>query len=117
MLNNFQAKTFIVIFFLFFNGKILGQPTKDRSLDPVIKSFLVPGWGQNELGYKKRSKIYGYLEVGILVSIYTSSKYSNEIKRNYIAYAAKHADVVTYRKDREFWVDIGNFNTLFFCSV
>ena len=112
MLNNFQAKTFIVIFFLFFNGKILGQPTKNRSLDPVIKSFLVPGWGQNELGYKKRSKIYGYLEVGILVSIYTSSKYSNEIKRNYIAYASEHAGVVSEGKDREFWVDIGNYNTL-----
>ena len=63
MLYNFQAKTFIVIFFLLFNGKILGQPAKDRSLDPVIKSFLVPGWGQSELGYKKRSKIYGYLDV------------------------------------------------------
>lgn len=112
MLNNFQAKTFIVIFFLFFNGKILGQPTKNRSLDPVIKSFLVPGWGQNELGYKKRSKIYGYLEVGILVSIYTSSKYSNEIKRNYIAYASEHAGVISKGKDREFWVDIGNYNTL-----
>ena len=47
-----------------------------------------------------------------MVSIYTSSKYSNEIKRNYIAYASEHAGVVSEGKDREFWVDIGNYNTL-----
>tara|TARA_A100001015_G_scaffold134139_1_gene148832 strand:- start:548 stop:1126 length:579 start_codon:yes stop_codon:yes gene_type:complete len=91
---------------------MLCQPVNKNSLDPVIKSFLVPGWGQNELGYKSRSKKYIYVEVGILLSLYTSSKYSNEIKRNYIAYAAKHAGIVTTGKDREYWVDIGNFNTL-----
>jgi len=107
-----QVKTSTVVILFFFTELMICQPVNKNSLDPVIKSFLVPGWGQNELGYKSRSKKYIYVEVGILLSLYTSSKYSNEIKRNYIAYAAKHAGIVTNGKDREYWVDIGNFNTL-----
>ena len=107
-----QVKTSTLVILFFFTELMICQPVNKNSLDPVIKSFLVPGWGQNELGYKSRSKKYIYVEVGILLSLYTSSKYSNEIKRNYIAYAAKHAGIVTNGKDREYWVDIGNFNTL-----
>jgi len=112
MLSINQVKISTVVILFFFTELMLCQPVNKNSLDPVIKSFLVPGWGQNELGYKSRSKKYIYVEVGILLSLYTSSKYSNEIKRNYIAYAAKHAGIVTTGKDREYWVDIGNFNTL-----
>ena len=107
-----QVKSSTVIFLLFFTELMICQPVNKKNVDPVIKSFFVPGWGQNELGYKSRSKKYIYIEVGILLSLYTSSKYSNEIKRNYIAYAAKHAEVITKGKDREYWVDIGNYNTL-----
>ena len=107
-----QNKTFIVIFFLFFSGKLICQPVNEKAIDPIIKSFLVPGWGQSELGYKERSKMYNYIEIGILLSMFSSTKYSNEIKRNYIAYATEHAGVISNGKDREFWVDIGNYNTL-----
>jgi hypothetical protein len=107
-----QVKSSTVIILFFFTELMICQPVNKIFLEPVIKSFLVPGWGQKELGYNSRSKKYIYVEVGILLSLYTSSKYSNEIKRNYIAYAAKHADVITNGKDREYWVDIGNFNTL-----
>jgi len=107
-----QNKTFIVIFFLFFSGKLICQPVNEKAIDPIIKSFLVPGWGQSELGYKERSKMYNYIEIGILLSMFSSTKYSNEIKRNYIAYATEHAGVISDGKDREFWVDIGNYNTL-----
>ena len=107
-----QNKTFIVIFFLFFSGKLICQPVNEKAIDPIIKSFLVPGWGQRDLGYKERSKMYNYIEIGILLSMFSSTKYSNEIKRNYIAYATEHAGVISDGKDREFWVDIGNYNTL-----
>ena len=107
-----QNKTFIVIFFLFFSGKLICQPVNEKAIDPIIKSFLVPGWGQSDLGYKERSKMYNYIEIGILLSMFSSTKYSNEIKRNYIAYATEHAGVISDGKDREFWVDIGNYNTL-----
>ena len=107
-----ETKALVVIFFLFFSDNVIGQSNNHRSIDPVIKSFLVPGWGQIELGYKNRSKTYTYIEIGILLSMYSSTKYSNELKRNYIAYASEHAAISTDGKDHEFWVDIGNYNTL-----
>ena len=51
-----KIKAFVVIFFLFFSDNVIGQSNNHRSMDPVIKSFLVPGWGQIELGYKKSLK-------------------------------------------------------------
>ena len=107
-----QTKSFIVIFLLFFTSKAFGQLDTEKSIDPVIKSFLVPGWGQSDLGFKNRSKIYNYVEVGILISFFSSSKLSNEIKRNYITYASEHAGIIANDKDREFWVDIGNYNSI-----
>ena len=107
-----QTKSFIVIFLLFFSSKTFGQLDTEKSIDPVIKSFLVPGWGQSDLGFKNRSKIFNYIEVGILLSIFSTSKFSNEIKRNYIAYASEHAGIIANDKDREFWVDIGNYNSI-----
>lgn len=107
-----QTKSFIVLFLLFFSSKTLSQLDTEKSIDPVIKSFLVPGWGQSDLGFKNRSKIYNYIEFGILLSTFSSSKLSNEIKRNYIAYASQHAGIIANEKDREFWVDIGNYNSI-----
>ena len=107
-----QTKSFIVIFLLFFSSKTFSQLDTEKSIDPVIKSFLVPGWGQSDLGFKNRSKIYNYVEVGILISFFSSSKLSNEIKRNYITYASEHAGIIANDKDREFWVDIGNYNSI-----
>ena len=112
MLYNIKTKAIVVIFVLFFSDNVIGQSNNNRSIDPIIKSFLVPGWGQIELGCKNRSKTYTYIEIGLLLSMYSSIKYSNELKRNYIAYASEHADISTDGKDHEFWVDIGNYNTL-----
>ena len=47
-----------------------------------------------------------------MLSIFFSTKYSNEIKRNYIAFASDHAFVNSRDKDHEFWVDIGNYNSV-----
>lgn len=107
-----QAKTYLVLLLLFFPSKALCQLDNEKSIDPVIKSFLMPGWGQRELGYKDRSKLYNYIEIGILVTMFSSSKFSNEIKRNYIAYASEHAGTIEDGKDHEFWVDIGNYPSI-----
>tara|TARA_Y100000748_G_scaffold276475_1_gene252879 strand:+ start:15269 stop:15910 length:642 start_codon:yes stop_codon:yes gene_type:complete len=105
-----KIKLFVLIFFI--NSFVLCQKIENKSIDPVFKSLLVPGWGQHDLGYKDRSKVYLYIETGILLSFFVSTKYSNEIKRNYIAFASDHALVDSKDKDHEFWVDIGNYNSV-----
>ena len=39
----------------------LCQQKEEKSFDPVVKSLLLPGWGQQDLGFNKRSRIYNYL--------------------------------------------------------
>ena len=95
----YQAKTFLVLLLLFFPSKALSQLDNEKSIDPIIKSFLMPGWGQRELGYKDRSKLYNYVEVGIIITMFSSLKFSNEMKRNYIAYASEHAGIIEDGKD------------------
>ena len=59
-----QIKSFIVIFLLFFSSKTLGQLDTEKSIDPVIKSFLVPGWGQSDLGFKNADRVENIRRVG-----------------------------------------------------
>ena len=82
------------------------------NLDPTLQSLMLPGWGQSTLGFKGRSNTFFYTESVILISILATNKFSNEIKRNYIAFASSHAFVTSNGKDREFWVDIGNYNSI-----
>jgi hypothetical protein len=110
----FSIQNQIKLFFLFFfiTSSTICQNINYKSIDPVFKSLILPGWGQYDLGYKERSRAYLYIETGILLSIFFSTKYSNEIKRNYIAFASDHAFVNSRDKDHEFWVDIGNYNSV-----
>ena len=110
----FSLQNQIKLFFLFFfiTSSTICQNINNKSIDPVFKSLILPGWGQYDLGYKERSRAYLYIETGILLSIFFSTKYSNEIKRNYIAFASDHAFVNSRDKDHEFWVDIGNYNSV-----
>jgi|TARA_Y100001960_G_scaffold304289_1_gene357292 hypothetical protein len=113
MLCSYQNKIKLLTFIMLILSIGLCQQKEEKSFDPVVKSLLLPGWGQQDLGFNKRSRIYNYLEAGILISIVVTSKYSNEIKRNYIAFASEHASVNSLGKDHEFWVDIGNYNSRF----
>jgi len=113
MLCSYQNKIKSLTCIVFMLSIGLCQQKEQKSFDPVVKSLLLPGWGQQDLGFNKRSRVYNYLEAGILISIFVTSKYSNEIKRNYIAFASEHAAVNSMDKDHEFWVDIGNYNSRF----
>ena len=102
----------ILISFIVCNVKLYGQIQKESRLDPVIKSLIIPGWGQKSLGKVKRARLFNYLESGILLTLISSSTFSNIEKKNYIAFASKHAAISSSGKNHKFWVDIGNYNTI-----
>ena len=102
----------ILISFIFCNINLYGQIQKESKLDPVIKSLIIPGWGQKSLGKPKRARLFNYIESGILLTLITSSTFSNIEKKNYIAFASKHAAISSSGKDHKYWVDIGNYNSI-----
>jgi len=102
----------ILISLILFSGFSLGQEKPKKNLNPVLQSALLPGWGQKSLNYSDRSRVFTYVESGLVLSIIGSTTYANILKKNYIAYAVAHAAVSSSGKGHEYWVDIGNFATI-----
>ena len=102
----------ILISFIISNVNLYGQIQKESTLDPVIKSIIIPGWGQKSLGKPKRARLFNYIESGILITLISSSTFSNIEKRNYKAFASKHAAISSSGKNHKYWVDIGNYNSI-----
>ena len=78
-------------------------------IHPVAKSFLMPGFGERDLGYHKSSKFFMHSEIVLFTACYSAFKISDLIQHKYISYAAKHAGAATPIDDR-YWTDIGNYN-------
>ena len=72
---------------------LIKDSSGDPVLSPVIKSLIVPGWGEYTLGYEKRAKIMALTESFIFISILGSYSNANRTEINYQAYAAQHAGV------------------------
>ena len=67
------------------------QDKNSNQLDPVIKSLIIPGWGQKSLSFSKRARYYNYVESGLILTILGTTTYSNILKKNYISFASNHA--------------------------
>jgi len=106
--NNFMVikKIFILILF---NCLLLSNKS---TLDPVLKSAVLPGLGQLELGEKKRSKVFILVECTLLATCLGSYYFSNKQIKNYKSFSAYHAGVDIRNKNHKYWVDIGNYLSL-----
>ena len=102
----------ILISLILFSGFSHSQEKSKKTLNPVIQSALIPGWGQKSLQYHDRSRLFTYVETGLLISILGSTTYANILKKNYIAFAVEHAAISSAGKNHKYWVDIGNFKTI-----
>ena len=86
--------------------------SRDPIISPVLKSLIFPGWGEYALGYQQRSRIMALTESVIFISILGSYSNSNKFESNYQAYAAQHAGVSPIGKNRQYWIDIGNYSSI-----
>ena len=107
-----NTKKTIIISFILSISLIIGQNGLENKIDPVIKSAIIPGWGQKSLNYNDRAKVFNYVESGIILTIVGTSTYSNILKKNYISFASQHARLSSSDKDHKYWVDIGNYNSI-----
>ena len=92
---------------LFFSFSILFS--QDSTIKPVIKSFLIPGWGEKILGNKKRSRFFSNIEISLLTTCISSYLVSQHQVLQYRTYASNHANVKVRGKNHKYWVDIGNY--------
>ena len=85
---------------------LLGAPT----IHPVVKSLLVPGWGEASLGHKKSSRFFIHTQAMLIVSSLSANKIGDIKQNEYIAFANEHAGARNITEHR-YWVDIGNYNS------
>ena len=91
-------------------------PTVDQQkpfFSPVVKSLVFPGWGEYYLDNKIRGRIFVFSEIMLLLSTLGSYSVAQRQDKEYKAYAVEHAGVNPTGKDKQFWVDIGNYSSLF----
>ena len=81
-------------------------------ISPVVKSLILPGWGEYSLGNQIRGRIFVLSETMLLLAILGSYSVSKRQDTEFKAYAAEHAGISPVGKDRQFWVDIGNYSSL-----
>ena len=79
------------------------------TLNPILKSAILPGLGQLELGEKKRSKVFTLVEVTLLATCLGSYYFSDKQVKNYKSFSANHAGANISNTNHKYLVDIGNY--------
>jgi len=109
-----QIVTAVVLIQVLYTQQI--DPTVDQQkpfFSPVVKSLVLPGWGEYSLDNQIRGRIFVLSETVLLLAILGSYSVAQRQETEYKAYAAEHAGIDPIGKDRQFWVDIGNYSSLF----
>ena len=108
MLNNnnnpMVLKKFCIL--ILFNCSLFSN---NYTLSPILKSAVLPGLGQLELGEKKRSKVFSLVEVTLLATCLGAYYFTDKQIKNYKSFSADHAGVNIKNKNHKYWVDIGNY--------
>ena len=88
---------------------ILFSHCKVLCINPVLKSIIVPGWGEHALKEKKRSRLFSNIELSLWTACLGAYTYSHHSMLKYKSFAVEHAGVFSSGKDKKYWVDIGNY--------
>jgi len=83
--------------------------SNNSTLNPILKSAILPGLGQLELGEKKRSKVFTLVEVTLLATCLGSYYFYDKQIKNYKSFSAYHAGANISNTNHKYWVDIGNY--------
>ncbi len=78
-------------------------------MNPVAKSFLLPGWGEYDLKRPVRGRTFLMSETVLWTSLISTLVIKNNYRDRSRAFAAEFAGVSPNEKDRQFWIDVGNY--------
>ena len=98
----------IVFFILAFHICFLSGK---QNIHPMVKSAILPGWGEGVQGYPKSSRLFLINESVLLLSCICSYSLSKLEAKKYRTFAAEFAGAKGHR-DHRYWVDIGNFHSI-----
>lgn len=95
--------------FILFMGLLFGGSPK---IHPMVKSAILPGWGEASMQNSKRARIFRLTEITMLTACISSYTFSGIKAKNYESYAVEHAGINSMGKDHKYWVDMGNYSSM-----
>jgi len=91
------------------------QTTESKSLTiggAFMRSLVIPGWGQRRVGARTSARNFFVAEVLLWGGFTGFTVYGNWVKGDYKLFAAKQANALVSGKDEQYFVDLGNFNSV-----
>ena len=99
------------LFVQFLTGQDLEKDIPKTKISPILKSLILPGTGEYSLNFNHRGRVFSLVESTLWFSLISSVLMSDILQREFQTYAAEHANILPSGKNREFWVDIGNYES------
>lgn len=99
------------LFVQFLAGQDLEKDIPKTKISPILQSLILPGTGEYSLNFNHRGRVFLLVEGTIWLSLISSVLMSDILQREFQTYAAEHANILPSGKNREFWVDIGNYES------
>lgn len=78
-----------------------------------IMSLILPGWGQRYVGAKTKSELFFGAETGLWLTYAGFTAFSKWREQDYRTYAAENAGVNLDGKSSSYFIDVGNFNSIY----
>ena len=95
-----------LILTLIISGVLKGESFE---LNPILKSALIPGWGETVLDNNKRARFFSTIELSLWTTCLATYTFSYHQMLQYQSFAIEHAGVDARDKNHRYWVDIGNY--------
>ena len=95
-----------LILTLIISGVLKGESFE---LNPILKSALIPGWGETVLDNNKRARFFSTIELSLWTTCLATYTFSYHQMLQYQSFAIEHAGVDARDKNHKYWVDIGNY--------
>ncbi len=78
-----------------------------------FRSLLLPGWGQHYAGADRASRLFLAAEAALWLGYVGFVSYGDWREQDYRAFAAAHAGVDLEGKNSTYFINIGNFDSIF----
>lgn len=89
------------------------QLTRNEARLTLLKSLVLPGWGEHSLGYNKRGYIFQGAEL-LCWTTYAAFIFLGKSKtKDMKAFAAEYAGVDPAGKDKDYFADIGKYDDIY----
>lgn len=116
MMQHYRSTLSIGLILLLLTGyshRLSAQPAEAPVIGKsMLKSLVVPGWGERDLGEKNRGNKFLMAEATLWVGISLLNVISNRANDEMVAKAVQQAQIDPQGKPRGYYDDIGNYSNL-----